>query len=439
MGRCVTKWQDSFPTEKEAVHDNCRNSVDDQRGRMNASDRTMDAVLPDSRPVMLLPMAVGFFFSFRLLTVLLTVRLFQQDPQTGVAVGLGLNFLLLALVLFQALGPAPKSLASMFRMPCFRWVLVFLGFSGCSLLWSSTASLAAAIAYWCAMAADVAMVLLLLRTGPVEEMSRALMKGYIWASCTIALIAWILPAQSDLRLGDEELLGPNQIGYACGFAIFFAQYLIRSKERFWTIPAAFLAITLLRSLSKTTIVAFMAGQVFFLFRDRSISRQTKVMLVVAAVVVTLIFWSLFQSYYVVYENAGNQAETLTGRLGIWAYFLEQALEKPWFGHGFHSVWKVIPPFGEFEARHAHNELLQQFYAYGLVGVGMLVAIYSSVFRQIRRLATGPQKTFFLGLLLFILIRGLADTEAFDLSLPLWAITMIGAILSESSMMRSVPV
>jgi exopolysaccharide production protein ExoQ len=289
------------------------------------------------------------------------------------------------------------------------------------------------------MAADVAMVLLLLRTGPVEEMSRALMKGYIWASCTIALIAWILPAQSDLRLGDEELLGPNQIGYACGFAIFFAQYLIRSKERFWTIPAAFLAITLLRSLSKTTIVAFMAGQVFFLFRDRSISRQTKVMLIVAAVVVTLIFWSLFQSYYVVYENAGNQAETLTGRLGIWAYFLEQALEKPWFGHGFHSVWKVIPPFGEFEARHAHNELLQQFYAYGLVGVGMLVAIYSSVFRQIRRLATGPQKTFFLGLLLFILIRGLADTEAFDLSLPLWAITMIGAILSESSMMRSVPV
>jgi exopolysaccharide production protein ExoQ len=83
---------------------------------MNASDRTIDAVLPDSRPVMLLPMAVGFFFSFRLLTVLLTVRLFQQDPQTGVAVGLGLNFLLLALVLFQALGPAPKSLASMLRL-----------------------------------------------------------------------------------------------------------------------------------------------------------------------------------------------------------------------------------------------------------------------------------------------------------------------------------
>jgi exopolysaccharide production protein ExoQ len=67
---------------------------------------------------------------------------------------------------------------------------------------------------------------------------------------------------------------------------------------------------------------------------------------------------------------------------------------------------------------------------------MLVALYRSVYRQVRRLATGPQKTFFLGLLLFILIRGLADTEAFDLSLPLWAITLIGAILKQSSMQEA---
>jgi exopolysaccharide production protein ExoQ len=323
-------------------------------------------------------------------------------------------------------------LASTLDLPCFRWVLVFLGFSFCSLSWSVTASLAAATAYWCAMAADVAMVVLLIRIGPVEEMSRALMKGYIWASCVIAVTAWILPAQSDLRLGDEELLG-----YACAFAFFLAQYLIRRKEKFWTIPAIFLAITLLRSLSKTTIVAFIAGQVYLLFRDRSISRQQKILLIAAAVLVTAMFWGLLESYYVVYENAGNQAETLTGRLGIWAYFLEQSLEKPWIGHGFHSVWKVIPPFGEFEARHAHNELLQQFYAYGVVGVGMVTALYCSFYRQVRRLATGSQRTFFLGLLVFILVRGFADTEVFDLSLPLWAITLIGAMLSQSPQMKKV--
>jgi exopolysaccharide production protein ExoQ len=402
---------------------------------MSTNPRTIEVSLPRVRPILLLPGAVGFFFSVRLLAVLLSVRLFNQDARTGVGAGLVLNFLLLACVAFHSLGDAPQSLASMLRRPSFRWVLVFLGFSGCSLLWSSTASTAAAIAYWCAMAADVAMVVLLLRTGPAEEMSRALMKGYIWGSCVIALTAWILPTQSDLRLGDEELLGPNQIGYACAFAFFLAQYLIRQKERLWTIPAIFLAITLLRSLSKTTIIAFIAGQTLLLLRDRSMSRQTRLLLIAAAILITAMFWGLFESYYVVYENAGNQAETLTGRLGIWAYFLEQALEKPWIGHGFHSVWKVIPPFGEFEARHAHNELLQQFYAYGVAGVAMLFALYGSVYRQIRKLATGSLRTFLLGLLLFILVRGLADTEVFDLSLPLWMVTLIGSLLYQSSRLR----
>lgn len=394
---------------------------------MNTHARTMDASLVEMRPVLLLPGAVGFYFSFRLLAVLLSVRLFNQDAQAGVGAGLALNFLLLALAAFHSMGPAQRSLASMVRMPCFRWVLVFLGFSGCSLLWSSTASLAAAVAYWCALAADVAIVVLLLRTGPIEDVSRALMKGYIWGSCAIAFTAWILPAQSDLRLGDEELLGPNQIGYACAFAFFLAQYLIRRKERFWAIPAVFLAITLLRSLSKTTIIAFIAGQTLLLVRDRTVSRKSKILMIAAAVLITAMFWGLLESYYVVYENAGNQAETLTGRLGIWAYFLEQSLETPWIGHGFHSVWKVIPPFGEFEARHAHNELLQQFYAYGLAGVALLAGIYGSIFRQLRRIKASSIRILFLAFLFFIIVRGLAVADSFDLLLPLWSVVFVSVI------------
>jgi exopolysaccharide production protein ExoQ len=103
----------------------------------------------------------------------------------------------------------------------------------------------------------------------------------------------------------------------------------------------------------------------------------------------------------------------------------ESIQQPWIGHGFHSVWKVIAPFGpeQFEARHAHNELLQQFYAYGVVGVVMLVGIYGSFFRQVRKMVGGPQRTFFLSLLLFVVIRGMADTEPFDYSLPVWAILL----------------
>jgi O-antigen ligase len=196
-------------------------------------------------------------------------------------------------------------------------------------------------------------------------------------------------------------------------------------------PAAFLAITMLRSLSKTTIIAFVVAQAFLLLRDRSLGWKAKFYIGSAAAVVVAVFWSLLSAYYDVYTNAGNQSETLTGRIGIWAFILSEALQHPWIGHGFHSVWKVIPPFGVFEARHAHNELLQQFYAYGALGVALLVCLYGSIYLEVRRIRTGPIKTLLLAVLLFVVVRGFADTEVFDLSLPLWAIVLIGSTLASA--------
>lgn len=380
-----------------------------------------------------IPLAVvaGFYLSFRLFFPLLAVRIFGQDAQDGVVLSLALNYLLLLVAGIDALGRPPYELRSVLHLPCFPWVLLFLSFSGVSLFWSETASLLAAIAFWCGMAADTAIVLLLLRHAPVESVVDSLIRGYIWGSCIIAIIAWLLPTQSDLRLGDEQLLGPNQIGWSCAFAFFLAQYLMRRKSGSWTMPSLLLAVTLLRTLSKTTIIAFLVGQTYILLRDRSIRLRTRMLLIAFALLIVLVFSHLLADYYVVYTNAGNQAETLTGRLTIWLYFLSEAVQKPWIGHGFHSVWKVVPPFNEFEARHAHNELLQQFYAYGAFGIFMLIGIYGSVWRQLRRLPDPSLKAFFLGMLLFVVVRGFADTEVFDLSLPLWFIVMIGALVQQS--------
>jgi O-antigen ligase len=391
---------------------------------------------PIPRSINLFPAIVGFYFSFRLLSVLIAVRLFHADPQTGVLVSLSLNSLLFGVTAFDALGPGLRTFSSFTPIPSFRWSLVFLVFSGCSLFWSSTASLSAAVAFWCAMACDFAIVVMLLRSNPIESTASALMRGYIWGSCAIAAIAWMLPSQTDLRLGDEELLGPNQIGYACAFAVFLAQYLMRRCEKGWALPTAFLVMSLLRSLSKTTIIAFVVAQAWLFIRDRSMTRRARVLLGISAMLVIALFWGLLDAYLDVYTHAGNQSETLTGRLGIWAYILNEALQQPWIGHGFHSVWKVIPPFGVFEARHAHNEILQQFYAYGAIGVCIFIALYRSVFREIRGIQDASIRAFFVAMFLFILIRGLADTEVFDLSLPLWSIVLIGSLISRSRVTRA---
>jgi len=387
----------------------------------------------ESESMLLAPAVVGFYFALRVVFVLISVRMFLLDPRTGVTANLALNFLLLVAVAFQTFGSAAPNAVPLLALRPFRWVLVFLCFSGLSLVWTSAVSVAAAAAYWCAMAADLAMVILLIRANPLLETASSLMRGYLWGACAVALSAWMLPPQSDMRLGDEGLLGPNQIGFVCAFALFLAQYLVRRKESFWIVPSLFLGITLLRTLSKTSIFALVAGQAFILLRDRSLSLKAKLLMVGAAACVLAAFWGLIEAYYAVYANAGNQAETLTGRLGIWAYFIEKSLEQPWIGHGFHSVWKVVPLFSEdFEARHAHNELLQQFYAYGAAGVVIVIGLYGSLGRQIRAMARGPLKAFGGGLLLFILVRGLADTEPFDLSLPLWAVTLFSAIFLHSS-------
>jgi hypothetical protein len=97
------------------------------------------------------------------------------------------------------------------------------------------------------------------------------------------------------------------------------------------------------------------------------------------------------------------------------------------------LFGVIPPFGPdlFEARHAPNELLQQFYAYGVAGVFMMIALYTSFYRQVTKLSRSPLRALLFSLLVFVLVRGLADTEPFDLSLPSWAMIMFSAIIDEN--------
>jgi hypothetical protein len=75
--------------------------------------------------------------------------------------------------------------------------------------------------------------------------------------------------------------------------------------------------------------------------------------------------------------------------------------------------------------------LQQFYLYGAAGVLLMTGLYGSFFRQVRRTAATSQRIFLYSLLVFVLIRGLADTEVYGFSLPLWAIVMFGVLMKRA--------
>ena len=386
--------------------------------------------------------AAGFFFSFRAVLVMISARWFGFSTEPGVIAGLVIEFCLLLTIALQAAGPAQRSLHWFARQATIRWVFLFLAFSCSSLVWSATVSRPASFLYWCAMAADVACVVLMLRGEPVSgvahsQVSHSLMRGFIASTCVLASIAWIMPATDDLRLGDQDYFNTNQIGSLCAMSIFMAQFLAGRQDGRWKLPIVFLIVTLLRSLSKATIIAFILAETFLLIYDNSISRRKKVALTVFAFLLIAAFAGLIGSYFDAYTSTGNQAETLTGRTAIWAYTLGASLERPWIGNGIDAMWKVFPPFGKemFEARHAENELLQQFFAYGLMGIVMLAGLYGSLFRRIRSLPKGLPRAVLLSIMLFIVVRGLAEAEPFDLLLPVWMIALMSCMVEETRGVR----
>jgi len=365
---------------------------------------------------------VGAIYAFR---VCLTFLWFQDQPAVGTAMTVGLSLtLLIAALAYKALvrpihsgvSPTPRTL---------RWIYVYLLLAVVSLAWTTTQSIPAALAYWAAMAADVLTVAVLLQGEPEAE-AVALMKGFVTGATVVAVISWCAPVMDDLRLGDENFLHPNAIGFVFAIAALLALRLAKEASR-WKWLGAMLAITLLRTLSKACIVAFLAAAIFYLLRDAKISRQTKVKIGIITNGILISFWGLLEAYLDMYAQ-GSRAETLTGRTFIWAESFAIAVEKPWFGHGFYSFRWVVPPFGDFEAWQAHNEFLQQFFSYGVVGVVVVAILYSVFLLQARRSASCDLKTLAYALLIFALIRGLVDTERFDLSFPLWLMAMFALSL-----------
>jgi hypothetical protein len=392
-----------------------------------ALHQTSDSTATTDRSgFLLLPSLIGFVFAFRLC---LTVLWFQDEPETASALSVALSLTLLIAAALSTIGSKPAIPASSFRNPTLRCIAAFLGLALLSLLWTP-APLSAAAGYWCAWVADIATIWFIFRGVPPENASTAIMKGFVSGSCLVAIIAWVLPATSDLRLGDEDFLHPNAIGFLFSLATLLAAHLAR-KITFWTVPALFLGATLVRTLSKSSIIAFIAAFGFALIRDSTLSRRVKIWIGTAAGVIIASLWGLLETYVVTYSQ-GLGPETLTGRTLIWAVSLEYAAKKPILGNGFYSYRFIVPPFGTFEAQQAHDELLQQFFSFGAVGVLLTLALYWIFFRQLRRAPPSQLKTLAASLLLFALIRGLTDTQNFDLSFPLWLMAMLSILFASQT-------
>jgi exopolysaccharide production protein ExoQ len=372
------------------------------------------------------PMLIGAYFAFR---ISMSFLWFKEDAVMGSAVTGATELILLVMTIIYSVENRPAQGIYEDIPKGVKWIGAYLGLALISLLWTETQSYMAALVYLTGLYADVLIMWLLIRKR--DEWPNSVMSGFVCGMSLVAVIAWISPTTADGRLGNDEFMHPNLLGWNLALATLLSQYLA-SEQRIWGWAAIGLGITQIRTLSKTSLIAFAIAETFYLLNSSNIRRRTRIYIGTCATIVIVMCWGWLEAYAEAYATEGNSLETLTGRTILWSSTLSMALEKPWLGHGFHSFRALIPPLGAFEPWHAHNELLQQFFIYGLVGVLIAFGVYWKIFRQAYRSMPSELRTLALSILFMSLIRGLTDTDRFDLTFPLWLITLLAFSLAKEN-------
>jgi exopolysaccharide production protein ExoQ len=381
-----------------------------------------------SRQAHLWPVLIGAYFSFR---ISITFLWFQSNPVTGNAVTHAIGMAILVGTICYAVDERPETVGVNFIPTTVKWIGALLSFALLSLMWTVTQSYVAALGYWVGLFTDVSIVWLIARRKWDSNVVYSLLAGFVWGSCAVAVIAWLSPTAADMRLGNEEFMHPNVLGWEFALATVFSQYLSRWRAP-WRWVTLAMVITQVRTLSKTSLAAFAIAETFYVLYNARLSRKTRIYIGIGAIVIIVCFWGWLEAYTEIYASEGNSIETLTGRTILWSEVLSMALEQPWIGHGIHSFRALVPALGTFEPWHAHNEILHQFFVYGALGVAIVMGVYWSFFQLAQRSRSSELRLLAFTILIMALIRGLADTENFDLSFPLWLLTLLSFGLSEKA-------
>jgi O-antigen ligase len=235
---------------------------------------------------------------------------------------------------------------------------------------------------------------------------------------------------ADNRLGNSDFLHPNVIGKQMALAGLCSFYLLTNTERsrlgtfLWLTTYILLCSTLLLSLSKTSIIAFFTAQIFMLLMSKP-SKLIVSIYSLAIISISFVVFSRLSNYtedYLYTTQQGKALETVSGRVLVWAGTTEMILSNPWFGHGIMAFRDVGPQVASERLITAHNELLHQWFSYGIIGPIFILLIYSVFFIQLYQIRKHnkyhTEVALSMSLFLFYIIRGFFEAESIGLVFPL---------------------
>jgi exopolysaccharide production protein ExoQ len=373
-----------------------------------------------------LPTIAFWFWALSIFRFAFALLFFRENQAVATAVGAALDIVFVYCLLLSIGGA--ESIERQTRFPVLvHWILAYCLWCATSLSWTRATSLVSATGYFASMFLDVAIVGAMIWWGDLEAIAIASVKGIIAGGWLISLCA-LLSTSDDPngRLGNLEFLHPGKVGEYAGQAALCSCFMwVRSRKDegsgrwLWVGGALSLTWIVLRSLSKTSMIAFVCSGVVFILFSRVVSLKTKVVALVCASLLFCAMYTVVNNYLEGYlEEKPGEATTLTGRTLLWAKSWDMIQEHPALGYGFLSFRDYGPQDWDVRTVHAHNEWITQWFQLGFIGLMITIGIYLSYFRHLMRSPQSPQRELGLGMLIYMLIQGFAIAEPSGLTFPL---------------------
>jgi exopolysaccharide production protein ExoQ len=382
------------------------------------------------------------FWAVFITRLALAFLFFQDQPKVATflhaLISLAFAFVLVALRLCTH-----QSFPELPRARVMKWVILYLAWCGLSLKWTFSDAFLSAFGYWAMMLLDICVVLLMLKWDDIEGISIASLKGFVTGVYLIDAIALLFAKNEDGRLGDLDFLHPNGLGQLTSLgaliSFFFWQRAPERtfERRAWSAGSAVLSWMVIRTLSKTSIIAFTVAAFFAIILGSNFQLKRKLQILFVSVVLVLLSYGFVNQYLATYLDENPDVTTMTGRTILWLKSWDMIVERPMTGYGFLSFRNYGPQYWDIRITHGHNEWVTQAFQLGFVGVCLTAMIYFSFYRQCRKVKNLLQRKLAFSILVFILIQSMAEAEAVGLLFPLPLLVLLAiwtAPRSESAKM-----
>lgn len=313
-----------------------------------------------------------------------------------------------------------------------------LVWGGLSLLWTPAPKVA--VAFYLVYLAEILISYMLCKLYPIRDVLRSVCKGTAYAAAAATPLAIVLIGYSGGRLGENSVdwVSGRLVRAVCLGAL-SVLYLVHDRAMSKR-TAIFLMISLICGLllafSKGYIIAFaVAAMVYAWLAPGSLRRRlARIALLAVGIVIA---WISSASRIAAYMSKSEIASTLTGRTVLWAQTYAQIINGPWIrGFGFFAFWAIGPvPWQWHGAQNisgAHNEFLNVWFNFGLVGVALVFGSYFALgYASLKAMKRGGGflAVLVLCVVVFYLIAGIATHDSIFCLLPIPWLLLFDCLVS----------